>query len=133
MYGELRAALKAIPKRSTVVLTNTDKRPWATGFGSSFGTAKTRAKVDKHFHDLRGTAATKLYVALRQGDVSDKEAKREIAEIMTWSEKYVDALIDRYVNRDALLRDRIRRIDENASRTASAKPGAKQPPTEGNG
>ena len=115
LYAELQAALAAIPKRGPIVLTNTDGRPWKSGFGSSWNKAIAKADIEgKHFHDLRGTAATRLYVALRRGDVSDRQAKREIAEIMTWSEAQVERLIDRYVNRDELLKDRIRRLDANA-------------------
>jgi hypothetical protein len=47
---------------------------------------------------------------------------------MTWSEDYVGGLIDRYVKKDELLLDRIRRMDENTGGTEDAKPGAKQPP-----
>ena len=35
----------------------------------------------------------------------------EIAEIMAWSVKKVEGIIKRYVMKDALLRDKIRRID----------------------
>lgn len=37
---------------------------------------------------------------------------REIAELLAWSEDRVERIIDRYVRKDALLRDRIRRMDE---------------------
>ena len=121
IHAELRAALDQVPKRSTLVLTNTDGQPWKTGFGASWQAAKTRAGVDKHFHDLRGTAATKLYLA--------GFSFREIAEIMTWSEAAVEALINRYVKRDELLKDRIRRLDEqaraNAKRTKTVKHAVK--------
>ena len=76
IYGELRALLSEIPKRATTVLTSTRKRPWSTGasFYSSWtdavnaaangADAETKARLgDLHFHDLRGTAATKLYLA----------------------------------------------------------------------
>lgn len=111
IYSELRAYLATIPKRATTVLVNTDGRPWRTGFGSSWKKAKVKAPSLEalHFHDLRGTAATRFY----RGGLSI----REIAEIMTWAEDYVEALIDRYVKKDELLLDRIRRLDENAGST----------------
>lgn len=122
LHDELKALLDEIPKRSTVILTNTDKRPWRTGFGSSWNKALARAElakepIDKHFHDLRGTAATVFYLA--------GLSIREIAEIMTWSEENVGAMIDRYVKRDELLKDRIERMRKNERRTESEKPTAK--------
>jgi len=119
LYAELRAFLDALPRRSaTTYLVNTDGRPWRTGFGSSWAKACERAGIDVlHFHDLRGTAATRFY---RAG-----LSPREIAEIMGWSEDYIEALIDRYVKRDELMLDRIRRMDENAPKTKAAKPNEK--------
>ena len=91
------AVLASIPKRSTTILTNSQRRPWtADGFGSSFNKAKIAAGIadrDLHFHDLRGTAATKFYVA--------GLCERVIAEIMGWEEDYVAKIIRRYVGRSA--------------------------------
>lgn len=117
LYGELRTLLGEIPKKSTIILTSTKGRPWKTGFGASWQEAVKAAKIDKHFHDLRGTAATRLYLA----DFSI----REIAQMMAWGEDHVERLIDRYVKRDELLKDRIRRLDQNARRTNSVKLGVK--------
>jgi integrase len=118
MYGELRTYLEGLKKRATTVLVTTRGRPWKTGFGSSWREARDAAGIaNLHFHDLRGTAATRFY----RGGLSI----REIAEIMTWSEDYVETLIDRYVKKDELLLDRIRRLDENASGASNAKPDAK--------
>lgn len=103
-----------IPKRATTILTSSEKRPWATGFGASWNKAVTKAGIGKHFHDLRGTAATKLYQAGLK--------PREIAGVMGWAEAHVEALIDKYVKRDEVMKDMIRRFDENEARTASAKP-----------
>ncbi len=52
----------------------------------------------------------------------------EIAELLGWSAAKVERIIDRYVNKNALLRDKIRRLDEareNARGTNPAKPAAK--------
>lgn len=119
LYGALRDHLATIPKRAVTVLTNEDGHSWKTGFGSSFQKAKTRAGVDKHFHDFRGTAATRMYV----GGLTE----REIAEIFTWSEDYVGGMIRKYVKKDELLRDRIRRLDEAERRTSRVKPAVKPP------
>ena len=63
----LRAVLARIPKRATTILTSSKRRPWTVeGFGSSFNKAKIDAGMserDLHFNDLRGTAATKFYIA----------------------------------------------------------------------
>jgi integrase len=103
LYAELRELLAEIPKRSTQVLTNTRGQPWRTGLSDSFADAAKAAGVNKHFHDLRGTAATKLYLA--------DFPMREIAEMMGWEEDSVERIINRYVRRDAMLRDRIARLD----------------------
>ena len=116
IYAELRALLAEIPKRATTVLTNTRKRPWSggAGFWSSWKDAvdlavkaadpEAKARLGElHFHDLRGTAATKLYLA--------GLSLREIAEVLGWSEDRVERLVDRYVKRDELIRGRIRKLD----------------------
>lgn len=119
LYGELRDFLASIPKsnQSLTVLNNQDDERWRGGFGSSFQKAKKRAGIDKHFHDLRGTAATRMYV----GGLTE----REIAEIFTWSEDYVAEMIRKYVKKDELLRDRIRRLDEARTGTSAVKPAVK--------
>jgi integrase len=120
LYGALKDYLATLPKRATTILVNTDGEPWKTGFGSSWGTALERAGIEElHFHDLRGTAATNYALAGFEA--------REIALFMAWSEKNVQAIIDHYVNRDAILEGRIRRMDEHNARTdaekLSEKPG----------
>jgi len=108
LYDDLRAVLARIPKVSTVVLTSSRLRPWK-GFGAAFDRAKKAAgmgDVDLHFHDLRGTAVTKLYVA----DLPI----RVIAEIVAWEEKQIEKIIRRYVGREAATKALIDRI--NAAR-----------------
>ena len=107
MYADLKSLLDEIPKRSVQVLTNTRRMPWKTGLSDSFGDAARAAGVNKHFHDLRGTAATKLYLAGFK--------LREIAEVLAWEEESVEKIINRYVRRDAMLRDRIRRLDRTGT------------------
>jgi len=107
LYDALRAVLDQIPKRSTTILTNSRGRPWTPdGFGSSFNTAKHDAAIaDKglHFHDLRGTAATKFYIA--------GLPIRVIAEILAWSEDQVERIIRRYVGRTAATKEAIRLLN----------------------
>jgi integrase len=121
LYDELREVLARIPKRSPIILTSSKRRPWtADGFGSSFNTAKQEAGIadkDLHFHDLRGTAATKFYIA--------GLSVRVIAEILAWSEDQVERIIRRYVARSAATKAAIRQLNEARQRTNSAKPVAK--------
>ena len=108
LYDDLRKLLKRIPKHSTTILTNSRRRPWtADGFGSSFNTAKKEAGIadkDLHFHDLRGSAATKFYIA--------GLSIRVIAEILAWSEDQVERIIRRYVSRAAATKEAIRQLNE---------------------
>jgi integrase len=108
LYDALRNVLASIPKQSTTVLTNSRRRPWtADGFGSSFNKAKIDAGLadaDLHFHDLRGTAATRFYTA--------GLSERVIAEIMGWEEEHVSRIIRRYVGRSAATKVVIRQLNK---------------------
>ncbi|WP_373364517.1 tyrosine-type recombinase/integrase [Brucella abortus] len=64
---------------------------------------------DLHFHDFRGTAATKFYIA--------GLSERVIAEIMGWEEETVRNIIRRYVSRTAAIEATIKQIDEARKRT----------------
>lgn len=107
LYGALRDLLTRIPKRATTILTNSRRRPWtADGFGSSFNKAKIDAGMnerDLHFNDLRGTAATKFYIA--------GFSMREIAETLAWEEESVEKIIRRYVGRRAAIKARIKKLE----------------------
>jgi integrase len=113
LYDELREVLSRIPKRSTTILTNQRGYPWkANGFGTAFNRAKIRANMngrDLHFHDLRGTAATRFYIA--------GLSIRVIAEILAWSEDQVERIIRRYVARGAATKEAIRQLNEARRRT----------------
>ena len=107
LYGDLKNILSTIPKRSTFVLTSTSGRPWkVTTFATIFGRAKSRAGVRRelHFHDLRGTAATRFYIAGLH--------ERVIAEIMSWEEEHVGRIIKCYVDRTAATRQVIKLLNE---------------------
>jgi len=77
-----------------------------------------------HFHDLRGTAATKFYIA--------GLGVRIIAEILAWSEDQVDRIIRRYVGRAAATKEAIRLLNnatnseqklQNSLQNSSVKTG----------
>ncbi|MBZ9985713.1 tyrosine-type recombinase/integrase [Mesorhizobium sp. BH1-1-5] len=108
LYDALRDVLARIPRRSPVILTSSKGRPWTKeGLGSSFREAKKEAWPEGenlHFHDLRGTACTKFYIA--------SLTEREIAEMMAWEEETVSRIIRRYVSRSAAMKERIRKLNE---------------------
>jgi integrase len=110
LYDELREILARIPKRSTTILTNSQGRPWTDdGFSTSFNTAKKKvgsglSRPNLHFHDLRGTAVTKFYVAGIE--------QRVIAEIVGWTEGSVAKIIHKYVDRSAAIKNVIRQLNE---------------------
>jgi integrase len=96
--GPLRAALDATQKRSTIILTNSDDKPWTPdGFRASWRKAcKAAGVVGVTFHDLRGTAVTRLALA------GCTEA--EIATITGHSLRSVRAILDtHYLARDPAL------------------------------
>lgn len=79
--------------RSEKIWTNSLGRPRAAAsLGGTFSTVKNAAGLrDLHFHDLRGTAATRFYTAGLN--------LRVIAEIMGWDEEHVAEIIKRYARR----------------------------------
>jgi integrase len=101
------------------VLTSSEGRPWGSGFGSSWNRTVRRTGLDRHFHDFRGTFATKVYLT--------GLSVREIAEILGWSEDRVEAILKRYVKRDEVLKDLIARMSRNAPGTETVKPAVKPP------
>jgi integrase len=58
----LKEALDAAPRKSPIMLTNSDGKPWSeSGFQGAFAKAKTKAGIrGLTFHDLRGTAVVTL-------------------------------------------------------------------------
>lgn len=117
LYDALKAALAEMPRRSTTVLTNEKGRPWKDGpNGTGFRAAVQKALPgrDLHFHDLRGTFATRAHLA--------GLSNREIAELLAWDEERVDRIIRRYVGRKAIAQGMIQKLNRNAAGTKAAKP-----------
>jgi len=86
----LQAVLEASPRQSTIILTNQRGLPWApNAFRKAWGAASRKAGiVGLTFHDLRGTAVTRL---------SEAECTpQEIATITGHSLRDVGAILDRY-------------------------------------
>ena len=103
----LKAALDSATKRSTIMLTTIDGKPWTPdGFRASWGKACRRAGVTGvTFHDLRGTAVTRLAIA--------QCTEAEIATITGHSLRSVRAILDtHYLSRDpALGESAIRKLE----------------------
>ena len=117
LFPATKALLKEIGRKDVgAVLLNSRGEPWTVdGFKSSFRKAKADAKITGlRFHDLRGTAATRL--KLQRVDEDD------IALILGWSPESVRSLLIRYVSADEVAVDMLRRITE---RTPGYKPADK--------
>jgi integrase len=103
----LKAALDATPKRSPVILVNSEGKPWTSdGFRASWRKACAAAGVTGvTFHDLRGTAVTRLALV--------GCTPPEIAGVTGHSLKDVHAILDtRYLARDpALGENAIRKLE----------------------
>jgi len=96
----LKAALDAASKRSTIILTNSDGKPWTSdGFRASWRKACMAAGiVGVTFNDLRGTAVTRLALA--------EASEAEIATITGHSLRDVRSILDaHYLARDIALGD----------------------------
>jgi integrase len=110
----LKAALNAVTKRSTIILTTADGKPWtAAGFRASWRKACVKAGVKNvTFNDLRGTAVTRLALA--------ECTEAEIATITGHSLRDVRSILDaHYLHRDlALGESAIRKLEK---RTETSK------------
>lgn len=112
MTKALRETLDAIPRLAVTVLTNEKGRPWKPpghGLGSGIRRARQAALAEAikrdgegaqsgleglHFHDLRGTAVTRL--------VLDGIPVEEVAVIYGWTPDQVNEIIRRYVSDEAM-------------------------------
>ena len=103
----LKAALDAIDKRSTIILTSSEGKPWTPdGFRTSWGKACRRAGiVGVTFNDLRGTAVTRLALC--------ECTEAEIATITGHTLRDVRSILDaHYLHRDpALAESAIRKLE----------------------
>lgn len=95
LYPGLKALLATIPRRGEYVLTNSRGKRWTDGgFAASWNKAKKKClALTKHFHDMRGTAATRF---LNAGvSIAD------VAQLMGWSERNVRGIAARYISENA--------------------------------
>ena len=119
LYDDLRAVLAQIPRRATTVLTHSGGRPWrsAESLGNAFTKAKNKAGFAMHFHDLRGSAATKFFLAGLSENL--------IADIMGWEPEHVAKIIRRYVDRSAVIKAAIAQLNEHKGRSNPDKTAVK--------
>ena len=108
----LKAALDAAQKHGPLILTNSLRRPWRShSFQVAWAKAAAKAGiVGVTFHDLRGTAVTRLAI------VGCTEP--EIASITGHSLADVRSILDAsYLHRDPMLAENaIRKLERGASR-----------------
>jgi integrase len=86
----LQAALDVAPRRSPIIITNSEGKPWTSdGFRASWRKACAAAGIaGLTFHDLRGTAVTRLALA--------GATEAEIAVFTGHSLQTVRAILDTY-------------------------------------
>jgi integrase len=103
----LRQALDATRRQSPIILVNIDGNPWAPdGFRASWGKACKKAGIEGvTFHDLRGTAVTRLALA--------GATEAEIATLTGHSLRDVKTILDsHYLMRDpALAESAIKKLE----------------------
>lgn len=109
----LKEALDAAPRRSTTILTNTKGRSWTEdGFRTTWGKAVAKAEVEGlTFHDLRGTAVTRLALA--------GCSSIQIGAITGHSPKDVDSILDAHYlgGKIELAEQAMSKLHEHVSRT----------------
>ena len=114
VHEMLRSTLETIPKRQLTILTAPGGRPWkADHFRHLWRDATKQAGLDGlHFHDLRGTAVTRL--------AESECTPPEIAAISGHKINRVTSILERYLAPTEQLADSAIRKWENADRTNSA-------------
>jgi integrase len=107
LYDDLRDVLARIPKRAMTVLVNRRGHPWtAKTLSNTFTETKNAAGFAAlHFHDLRGTAATRFYLAGLPEHI--------VADLMGWEREHVAKIIARYVDRSAVIRAAIVQLNKH--------------------
>lgn len=109
----LKAMLDATERRSPLILTERNGKPWTEeGFRSSWRKAVKRAGIEgRTFHDLRGTAVTRLAMA--------EATEAEIATLTGHSLKDVRSILDaNYLHRDPKLAEAaIQKLEKRRTKT----------------
>jgi integrase len=89
----LRAVIEKLPHVSPIMLTNGRGRPWqGNSFRKAWGAAAAKTGiVGLTFHDLRGTAVTRMSEA--------ELTPQQIPRFTGWSLREVSSILDRYLAR----------------------------------
>lgn len=104
--AEIRAARSKDEQPSLYLLTTETGRRWTEHWLSqSWLQAAREAGVDKHLHDLRGTAATRFIL----GGLSDEQT----GEILGWEPGRVTRIRRRYVDRERIARGVIAQLERS--------------------
>lgn len=109
--GPLKVMLDALPKRGPLILTTPSGLPWKKRYFSQRWDDACRAAgiVDLHFHDLRGTAITRLAEA--------GASVPEIAAVTGHNLSTANHILDVYLSRTQALADAaIIKFDAHATR-----------------
>lgn len=112
-----KALLAEIPRKATVILTNTRGRAWTKdGLKTMIREAQKDAGITGlHFHDIRGTAATRLRIG--GADLAT------LALILGWAQASVEELLTKYVSGDAVALDLLSRMNQKPATQTGDKPG----------
>lgn len=103
LLPEARTALETAPRIAATALTSGLGRSWTqSGLGNAFREARNAIGINKRFHDLRGTAATRF--------ASAGFSAQQVAAFMGWEEGRVAAILKRYVSKRKLAEDAARRL-----------------------
>lgn len=103
IFDELRAFLATLKRDDSTILKNSRGQKWtASGLGTVYQKAKTKAGIDVHIHDLRGTYVTWL--------AKNRLTDEEIARIVGWSPKRVSEIRSRYVDEQAVVVSLVERL-----------------------
>ena len=104
---QLRRVRDTAKRPSVFLLTTATGRPWSEHWlTESWIEAARSAGVDKHLHDLRGTAATAFIL----GGLTDEQT----AEILGWDPGRVTRIRRRYVDRERIARGVIAKLEREA-------------------
>ena len=111
LIAEAREILAEIGRLPTGhVLLTTRGTPWtASGLEGQVIKAKTKASIDRHLHDARGTFATRLRMA---GLTLD-----DIALVMGWKKERVERILNRYVDSERIIANIAGKLSANESGT----------------
>lgn len=112
-------ARKAAGIASVNLIVNREGLPFTpSGLGATVNNRAKALGIERHLHDMRGTYATELMLA----GFDD----REIAEVLDWEEARVARIRRRYVDRSAIVKAGIRRLESARNKNGTGNQGGNQ-------